>query len=324
MSRISESEIETFAIELLEQLGYQYVYAPDIAPDSETPERERFEDVLLLERLRAAVARINLNIPADSREAAIKQIQRLNSPELIAANEAFHRMLTEGIKVTYQDKGNERGDLVWLVDLARPDNNEFVVANQFTVIENQQNKRSDVVLFVNDLPLIVLELKNTANENATIKSAYQQLDTYKSVIPSLFAYNGMLVISDGLETKVGSLSAGLSRFMAWKTADGKLEASSLISQLETLINGMLNKAMLLDLLRHFVVFEKAKKEDPATGVVDISTVKKLAAYHQYYAVNAEGPLAHWNLNAFQLLNILFRMTVTDAPLFSPPGITIAK
>lgn len=286
MSRISESEIETFAIELLEQLGYQYVYAPDIAPDSETPERERFEDVLLLERLRAAVARINLNIPADSREAAIKQIQRLNSPELIAANEAFHRMLTEGIKVTYQDKGNERGDLVWLVDFARPDNNEFVVANQFTVIENQQNKRPDVVLFVNGLPLVVLELKNAADENATIKSAYQQLDTYKSVIPSLFAYNGMLVISDGLETKVGSLSAGLSRFMAWKTADGKLEASSLISQLETLINGMLNKAMLLDLLRHFVVFEKAKKEDPATGVVSISTVKKLAAYHQYYAVNA--------------------------------------
>ena len=289
--KLTESAIETFAIELFEKLGYQYVYAPDIAPDSETPERERFEDVLLLERLRSAVARINPALPADVRDDAIKQVQRLNSSELIANNEAFHRMLTEGIKVTYQHKGNERGDLVWLVDFAKPENNEFVVANQFTVIghhtnQGHQSNRPDVVLFVNGLPLVVIELKNAADENATVKSAYQQLQTYKEVIPSLFTYNGLMVISDGLEAKVGSLSAGLSRFMAWKTADGKLEASKLISQLETLIKGMLNKATLLDLLRHFIVFEKSKKEDPATGVISISTVKKLAAYHQYYAVNA--------------------------------------
>jgi type I restriction enzyme, R subunit len=290
-SKITESEIETLAITLFEKLGYQYVYAPDIAPDSKTPERERFEDVLLIERLRTAVARINPGIPADVREEAIKQVQRLNSPELIANNEAFHRMLTEGIKVIYQDKGHARGDLVWLVDFKRPDNNEFVVANQFTVIghhtnQGHQNKRPDVVLFVNGLPLVVIELKNAADENATIGAAYQQLQTYKDVIPGLFTYNGALVISDGLEAKAGSLSAGSSRFMAWKTADGKIEASSLISQLETLINGMLNKATLLDLLRHFIVFEKSKKEDPVTGVISISTVKKMAAYHQYYAVNA--------------------------------------
>jgi type I restriction enzyme R subunit len=290
-NKITESTIETFAIERFEKLGYQYVYAPDIAPDSESPERESFEDVVLLERLRSAVARINPSIPAEVREEAIKQVQRLNSPELIANNEAFHRMLTEGIKVTCQDRGNERGDLVWLVDFARPENNEFVVANQFTVIglhsnQGHQNKRPDVVLFVNGLPLVVIELKNAADENATVKAAYQQLQTYKEVIPGLFTYNGLLVISDGLEARVGSLSAGLSRFMAWKTADGKLEASALISQLETLIKGMLNKATLLDLLRHFIVFEKSKKEDPATGVISISTVKKLAAYHQYYAVNA--------------------------------------
>ena len=291
MERITENTIEKFAIELFEKLGYQYVYAPDIAPDSETPERERFEDVVLLERLRLAVARINPTIPADVREEAIKQVQRLNSPELIANNEAFHRMLTEGIKVVYQDRGNERGDLVWLVDFAQPEKNEFVVVNQFTVVghhgnQGHQNKRPDVVLFVNGLPLVVMELKNAVDENATIKSAYQQLQTYKEVIPGLFTYNGLLVISDGLEAKVGSLSAGLSRFMAWKTADGKLEASNLISQLETLIKGMCNQATLLDLLRHFVVFEKSKKEDPATGVISISTIKKLAAYHQYYAVNA--------------------------------------
>lgn len=291
MYKVTEPAIEEFAIELFEKLGYQYVYAPDIAPDSETPERECFEDVLLLERLRSAVARINPSIPFDVREEAIKQVQRLNSPELIANNEAFHRMLTEGIKVVYQDKGNERGDLVWLVDFAQPENNEFVVANQLTVVghhgnQGHQSKRPDVVLFVNGLPLVVMELKNAANENATVKAAYQQLQTYKEVIPELFTYNGLLVISDGLEARVGSLSAGLSRFMAWKTADGKLEASKLISQLETLIKGMLNKATLLDLLRHFIVFEKSKKEDPTTGVISISTVKKLAAYHQYYAVNA--------------------------------------
>ncbi len=290
MDKLTESAIETFAIELFQQLGYQYLYGPEIAPDSETPERERFEDVVLLERLRSAVARINPTIPADTREEAIKQVQRLNSPELIANNEAFHRMLTEGIKVAYQHRGNARGDLVWLVDFGNPENNEFVVANQFTVIghsdHGQQNKRPDLVLFVNGLPLVVVELKNAVDENATIQSAYQQLQTYKEVIPSLFTYNGLLVISDGLEAKVGSLSAGLSRFMAWKTADGKLEASHLISPLETLIKGMCSKVTLLDLLRHFVVFEKSKREDPATGIVSISTVKKLAAYHQYYAVNA--------------------------------------
>jgi type I restriction enzyme R subunit len=159
------------------------------------------------------------------------------------------------------------------------------VANQLTVIENGVNKRPDVVLFVNGLPLVVIELKNAADENASVKSAYKQLQTYKATIPSLFTYNGLMIVSDGLEAKTGSLSADLSRFMAWKTADGKEEASNLVSQLETLIKGMLNKATLLDLIRHFIVFEKSKTEDPKTGVVTIETVKKLAAYHQYYAVN---------------------------------------
>ena len=233
-----------------------------------------------------AVKRINPDVPTHALQEALKEVGRIHSPELLANNEAFHRLLTEGVKVSYQQNGNERGDLVWLVDFANPDNNEFVVANQFTVIENNQNKRPDVILFVNGLPLVVMELKNASDENATIKSAYQQLETYKKTIPSLFTYNALLVISDGLEAKTGSLSADLSRFMAWKSADGKAEASHLVSQLETLINGMLNKATLLDLIRHFIVFEKSKKEDAQTGVISISTVKKLAAYHQYYAVNA--------------------------------------
>ena len=292
-NKITESQIEKFAIELLEKQGYEYVYAPDIAPDSKTPERESFEDVLLIERLRKAVARINPTIPADQREDAIKQILRLSSPELIANNEAFHRMLTEGIKVNLQEKGYDRGDLVWMIDFQNPENNDFVVANQFTVIENNPakgygagvNKRPDVILFVNGLPLVVIELKNPADENATVKSAFKQVQTYKQAIPGLFNYNGFMIISDGLEARAGSLSAGFSRFMAWKTSDGKVEASPLIGQMETLIKGMLNKETLLDLIRHFIVFEKSKKEDKETKIITIETEKKLAAYHQYYAVN---------------------------------------
>ena len=284
-SKIAESAIESFAIELLEKQGYQYVYGPAIAPDSDTPERASFEDVLLLDRLKAAVGRINPTVPADARDDAIKQIQRLASPELIANNETFHRLLTEGIKVTYQKGGQTRGDLVWLIDFHNPDNNDFVVLNQFTIIENHVNKRPDVILFVNGLPLVVIELKNPADENATNNSAFKQLQTYKQAIPSLFPYNAFLIISDGLEAKAGTLSAGFSRFMAWKTADGKVEASHLVSQLEILIQGMLNKTTLLDLIRHFIVFEKSKKEDKDTGIITIQTVKKIASYHQYYAVN---------------------------------------
>jgi type I restriction enzyme R subunit len=285
INKITESTIEKFAVELLEKQGYHYIYAPDIDPESKTPERGSFEDVLLIERLEKAVGRINPSIPADIREDAIKQIQRLNSPELITNNEDFHRMLTEGIKVSYQKDGNRRGDLVWLIDFKKPENNDFIVANQFTVRENNVSKRPDVILFVNGLPLVVIELKNPADENATVLSAFKQLDTYKQSIPNLFTYNGIMIISDGLEAKAGSISAGFTRFMAWKTADGKVEASPLIGQLETLIKGMLNKKTLLDLVRHFIVFEKTKKEDKKTGIITIQTVKKLAYYHQYYAVN---------------------------------------
>jgi type I restriction enzyme R subunit len=286
VDKLTESAIEDFAIGLFERLGYRYIYAPDIAPDGDNPERRHYDEVILKDRLRSAVQRINPAVPHHALQEAVKDVERIHSPELLANNETFHRMLTEGVKVNYQKDGHDRGDLVWLIDFAKPDNNEFIVANQFTVIENHQNKRPDIVLFVNGLPLVVIELKNPADENATIKSAYKQIDTYKHTIPSLFNTNAILVVSDGLEAKAGSLSAGFSRFMTWKSVDGKTEASPLVSQLETLINGMLNKATLLDLIRHFVVFEKSKKEDPKTGVISINTVKKLAAYHQYYAVNA--------------------------------------
>jgi len=284
--KLTESAIEEFAIKLFERQGYTYLYGPDIAPDGTSPERSHYDEVLLTGRLEAALRRINPRHSPTVLQAALKEVQRIHSPDLLANNEAFHRLLTEGVGVSYQQNGNERGDLVRLIDFDTPENNEFVVANQFTVIENHQNKRPDLVLFVNGIPLVVLELKNAADENATIKSAFRQIETYKQAVPALFTSNAIIVISDGLEARAGSLSAGFSRFMAWKSADGKAEASHLVSQLETLITGMLNKATLLDLVRHFIVFEKSKREDPVTGIVTITSVKKLAAYHQYYAVNA--------------------------------------
>ena len=284
MTKITENEIELFAIELLEKLGFEYIYAPSIAPDSENPMRESFEDVILKEKLQNSLATINPTLDYDLIEYAVKQCQRLRSTELLTDNEAFHKILTEGITVEVQKDGVTRGEIVKLIDFDDISNNDFVVSNQFTIVENGINKRPDLILFINGLPLVVVELKNPVDENATIKSAYNQIQTYKSVIPSLFTYNTFCIISDGLEAKAGTISAGLSRFMAWKSSDGKSEASNLISQVETMITGMLNPITLLDLVRNFIVYEKSKKEDK-NGIVTIETVKKLAAYHQYYAVN---------------------------------------
>lgn len=289
MSTLHESDIEQMAVELFGHIGYSYVYAPDIAPDGANPERKSFDEVVLTNRLHNAVKRINANIPSDVQAEAVKTVLRIASPELLAGNEEFHRLLTEGVPVTMHKDGAERGERVWLVDFDNPDNNDFVVSNQFTIIENGHNKRPDVILFVNGLPLVVIELKNAADENATIQSAYRQIETYKQMIPSLFTYNALVVISDGLEARAGSLSAGFSRFMAWKTEDGRAEASKLVNQLEVLIKGMLNKKTLLDLIRSFTVFEKdvsvVEKSPNQAGITTITTVKKIAAYHQYYAVN---------------------------------------
>ena len=282
---LTESAIEDLAIELFKSLGYQHLYGPDSAPEGKNPERSSFEDVILVNRLRDAVKKLNSHLPQHALEDAIRQVLRFPSQELIANNQSFHRLLTEGVKISYRKDGSERGDLVWLIDFKHPENNEFVVVNQFAVIENHQNKRPDVVLFVNGLPLVVIELKNAADENATIQSAYNQIQTYKQAIPGFFTNNEIIVISDGLEARSGSLSAGLDRFVAWKSVDGRIEASNLESQLTTLIKGMLNPLTLIDIIRHFIVYEASKHEDPETGLTVIRTVKKIAAYHQYYAVN---------------------------------------
>jgi len=281
---LKESDIETLAIDLLKSKGYDYLFGGDIAPDGENPLRKSFEDVILFDRLRIALERINPDLPQNTVEDAIKQLTQIHTSDLMTDNEIFHRMLIEGVRVLYQKDGIERGDIVWLIDFKNPENNDFLVVNQFTVIENQKNKRPDIVIFINGLPIVVMELKNPADENATIKSAYNQLQTYKQTIPSLFTYNEILIISDGLEAKMGSLSAGYDRFMYWKTTDGIREAPHFVSQLETLIKGLLNKETLIDYIRFFILFEKAKKEDEK-GQIIVQTIKKIAAYHQYYAVN---------------------------------------
>ena len=285
MKPITESDIETFAINILESLGWEYVYGLAIAPNAELAERESFEQVVLIGRLRKQLALINPHIPEDAREQAIQRVISLYSPDLIANNEAFHQFLIEKIRIPYQQDGYQRSHEVALIDFDNVENNQFLIVNQFTVVENNQNKRPDILLFLNGLPLVVIELKNAADEKATVRSAFEQIQTYKATIPRLFNYNAVCVISDGMECKAGSLSADFSRFMAWKTVDGKKEASRFVPQLETLIKGMLSRATLLDLVRNFIVFEKTKKEDPKTGIISIETEKKLAAYHQYHAVN---------------------------------------
>lgn len=285
MTKITENNIETFAIETLQTLGWEYVHGLSIAPGAEHTERESFEQIILKHRLRKAVARLNPDIPADAQEQAVQKILRIYSPDLLHNNETFHQFLVEKVKIPYQQEGYERSYEVSLIDFDNPLNNEFLSVNQYKIIENNQNKRPDILLFVNGIPLVIIELKNAADENATIGKAYDQMQTYKATIPSLFTYNAVCVISDGMECRAGSVSAGFSRYMAWKSADGKTDASRFSPQLETLINGMLNPATLLDIVRNFIVFEKSKKEDPKTGIIKIETEKKLTAYHQYYAVN---------------------------------------
>ncbi len=285
MKPITEYIIEASAIETLQSQGWIYANGKEISPDGLFCERDSFGDILLLQRLRAAVARINPHLPAEAQEAAVQKALRISSTDLLHNNETFHRMLVEKVRVPYQENGFERSHEVALIDFERPEQNEFLVVNQYTIVENNQNKRPDVLLFVNGIPLVVIELKNASSEKADIRSAYQQLQTYKATIPSLFTYNAVCVISDGLECKAGSLSADLSRYMAWRTADGVKEASRFKPQLDTLLKGMFQPATLLDLVRNFIVFEKSKKEDAKTGLVQVQTVKILAAYHQYYAVN---------------------------------------
>jgi len=271
---ISEDNIEQVIIQEFIELGYTYVAGVDISPEGIAQERE-FDEVVLKSRLRQAIASLNKNIPADAQDEALKKVLRTGSPNLYRNNYIFHKYLTEGVDVEYRKGDRIVGDKVWLLDFENPSNNVFLVVNQFTIIENNVNKRPDVILFVNGLPLVVIELKNAVDETATIHSAYNQLQTYKKAIPSLFVYNSLLVISDGWEALYGSLTAPKQFYVPWKSIDGHLVADEHIPQMEVLVKGMLNKNVLLDLIRHYIVFHQNKEQ----------LSKIVPRYHQYFAVN---------------------------------------
>jgi len=277
MAHLTESEIESAAFSWLSDLGYQTLFGPDIAPDMPAAEREHYGQVVLERRLRDALAQLNPQVPAEALEEAFRKLTRPDSPSLVVNNHVIHKYLVEGVPVEYQRAdGSIGGDLVRVLDYDDPENNDFLAVNQFTVVENQNERRPDIVLFLNGLPLAVIELKNAADENATIWTAFNQLQTYKTQIPSLFAYNEALVASDGVEARIGTLTANREWFMPWRTIEGEELADTKLPQLQVVLEGVFEKRRFLDLIRHFIVFE-----DVGGGVL----VKKMAGYHQYHAVN---------------------------------------
>ena len=275
---LTESTLEAHIITLLQTQGYHHHKGTDL-------DRPSYEDVLLEAPLRAALTRLNPGIPTTAHDEVLRQLRQLAQDDYLAANEQFYKMLIEGIAVEVVRPEDRREERLYLIDFHDPARNDFWVVDQFTVRQDRRNRRPDLVLFVNGLPLVVIELKNPADAHTDVHAGFQQLRTYKSQIPALFCYNGLLVVSDGLEARMGSLSAGWSRFGAWRTEDGRTEADPLVGQLETLTRGLLRPAVLLDVVRYFTVFERSNAVDAATGQIRVETVKKIAAYHQYYAVN---------------------------------------
>ncbi len=275
MNKLGENTLEITALEWLSSIGWHTAFGPDISPDGTAPERDDYDRVVLIERLKTALVNINPKIPPDAIDEAIRKINLTESPSLIENNRRFHRMLTDGVDVSYRHDGREIHDKVWLLDLEDIENNDWLAVNQFTVIEDRKNRRPDIVVFINGLPLAVIELKNPADEKTTIRHAFNQLQTYKNDIPGLFIYNELLVISDGLEARGGTITSGWDRFMPWRTIDGKEVAPRGSVELEVLLKGVFEKRRFLDMVMNFVVFDDDGK----------LIAKKAAAYHQYHAVN---------------------------------------
>jgi type I restriction enzyme R subunit len=273
---MTEDQLEQEALDWLTETGYAHLYGAEIAPDGPAPERSSFQQVLLADRLRNAIMRLNPAIPASARDDALQQILNLGTPVLLSANRHFHALLVNGVPVEYQLDGETRGDFVRLIDFSDTSANEWLAVNQFAIRGPKQSRRPDIILFVNGMPLVLLELKNPADLQANIWKAYDQIQTYKEQIPDVFQYNEILVISDGSEARMGALSSNSERFLAWRTIDGDtLDPLGQFNELETLIRGILAPHYLLDYLRFFVLFED-----------DGGLVKKIAGYHQFHAVRA--------------------------------------
>ena len=273
---MTEDKIEQGMLDTLAQLKWDIVNGPTIGPDG-TRERE-YSDVALNRRLEIALTRINPDIPAASREEALRRIIRISSNELLTDNYDFHTLLTDGVSVEYRHSdGSVRTAQVKLFDFGDPKNNDFVAVNQLTVVQDKINRRPDVVLFVNGIPLVVIELKNATDSKASLHAAFNQIQTYKSQISSLFRFNELCVISDGIDARIGTLTAPIERFMAWKTVSGE-RVDDGVPELDVLTRGVFDKKRLLDIIQNFVVFEHDSKDET-------KLIKKVAAYHQYWAVN---------------------------------------
>lgn len=273
---MTEDQLEQEALGWLQSLSYQYAFGPDIAHDGSSPERASYKDVLLQGRLASAIERLNPRIPACARDDALAQIRDFGTPALLSANRQFHKLLCTGVPVQYQRDGETIGDFVQLIDWANPASNDWLAVNQLTLQGAKHTRRPDIILFVNGLPLVLLELKNPADANADIWKAFDQIQTYKEQIPDVFQYNEILIISDGSEARMGSLSADAERFMNWRTIDGvSVDPLGQFNELETLVRGVLAPELLLDYLRYFVLFED-----------DGRLAKKIAGYHQFHAVRS--------------------------------------
>ena len=279
MSAITEDDVEQAALQWLAGLGWSIAHGPDISPpDAGTPgtERDTYRNVCLHHRLAAAILRLNPHIPASARDEALGQVLNPNNPVLISANQQFHRWLVEGVPVEYQKDGATRGDRVRLIDFDDITRNDWLAVNQFYIQGPKIPRRPDIILFVNGLPLVVLELKNPADEDADVWGAFNQLQAYKEDIADLFAYNEMLVITDGISALMGSLTVDKERFLAWRTIDGEtMDPLGAMRELETMIHGAFDRRVMLDYLQHFILFED-----------EGGLVKKIAGYHQFYAVKA--------------------------------------
>lgn len=276
---LNESIVEDAALEWFGELGYALGHGPELAPGEPAAERDSFGEVVLTGRLREAIARLNPSIPGEAREEALRKVVRIGTPSLVQTNREFQRLLRDGVPVEYpRPDGTIAGDHVRLVDFASVTANDWLAVNQFTVIEGQHNRRPDIIVFVNGLPLGLIELKNATDEDATIWSAYHQLQTYKAQIPALLQYNGVMVLSDGLQARIGSLTANQEWFKVWRTIEGENDAPTSVLELEVMIRGVFEQQRFLDLLQHFIVFE----EDPDPGSIH----KIVAGYQQFHAVNA--------------------------------------
>lgn len=276
MSNFIENDLEQAALEWLQDLGYQTQYGPDISPGGSFSERESFGDVVLYDRLHSALKRINKQYSNDTISELVKKITRQQSLSIVQNNVAFQKLLTDGIDVEVKQKdGSIKTEKAYIFDAKDIENNEFLAINQYTVIENGKERRPDIVAFLNGIPVVVIELKNATNEEVDIVDGFNQLQTYKRDIPSLFYYNAFMITSDGINAKVGTITSDLDRFMFWRTIDGEKESELSFPQLQVMLHGMMNKKRFLDLASKYSFFVHEENK----------SFKILPGYHQFFAVN---------------------------------------